>query len=418
MPTRRRLIFGIPRPIGRLFGAVLIATLVWGGTLALTSAPTLAKTVEELRAELNTRRSNLKDAEGKIKQFRETIQLKKKEARTLNDQITLIDDSIQEVELSLNRTLLEIEEAATEIETVRAEIDEREAEISVQKDRLAGYIREMHTLDQQSNVTVFLKYDTFSAAVNEAATFSELQERGQETLAAIQRLRDELDAKRRDLEDFKQTLEALRARQEQEQTSLTTQRNSKERILDLTNQQESQYQSLLKQAQQTHQAAQREISQIDEQIREELKKQGINNLPGIGTLDWPVNPIYGVSCVFHCAGYPYAYLIGPHSGIDIPTSVGTPIKAPADGYVARTHDSGGSGYSYIMVLHGDNATTVYGHVSGFAVNEGQLVTRGTVIGYTGGAPGTRGAGLSSGPHLHFEVRIKGSPANPQQYLGS
>ncbi|MEX2054729.1 MAG: M23 family metallopeptidase, partial [Candidatus Andersenbacteria bacterium] len=64
----------------------------------------------------------------------------------------------------------------------------------------------------------------------------------------------------------------------------------------------------------------------------------------------------------------------------------------------------------------DNISTVYGHVSGFAVNEGQVVTRGTTIGYTGGAPGTRGAGLSSGPHLHFEVRVNNAHVNPRKYL--
>ena len=391
------------------------------GIIALTVSivcpwPVAAKTVDELREELQAKRDQLKNAENKIQRFKEEIQLKKKEARTLEDQINLLDENIEEVELSIARTNAEMEEVGVEIETVNEEISQREAEIKIQKARLADYVREMHVLDQQSTVTVFLKYQTFSDAVQEANTFGELQKRGQQLLITIQHLRNELVTKQRELEDFRQTLETLKNRQELEQTTLAVQQQSKERILKLTNQQEAEYQLLLKEAQATHEASKAEISRLDELIREELKKQGIGNLPSVGTMAWPIEAAFGVSCEFHCAGYPYAYLIGPHAGIDIPAYVGTPIKAPADGYVARTHDSGGPGYNYIMVIHGDNVTTVYGHVSGFAVNEGQLVTRGTIIGYTGGAPGMRGAGLSSGPHLHFEVRVKGATVNPRNYL--
>lgn len=401
--------------MGYAFLRVLMILVVLLGA-AWPGPEGLAKTIEELREELQDKRSALKDAEAKIKKFKTEIQLKKQAARTLQDQIVILDDSIEEVELTIIRTYAEIEKIGVEIEAVSEEISQREAEIKIQKARLADYVREMHSLDQQSTVTVFLKYATFADAVQEANTFGEIQKRGQETLVTILNLRQELMTKQRELEDFKQTLEALRQRQELERSTLTAQQQSKARILDLTNQQETEYQRLLKEAQATHEKSQADISRVDDLIREELKKQGIGSLPSVGTMDWPISPAFGVSCEFHCAGYPYTHLIGPHSGIDIPAYVGTPIKAPADGYVARAHEAGGSGYSYIMLIHGDKVTTVYGHVSGFAVNEGQLVTRGTTIGYTGGAPGMRGAGLSTGPHLHFEVRANGATVNPRNYL--
>lgn len=401
------------RRIFPLFLVCLVVTLVgW----SVDSRNALAATVEELRNELIQKKAQLKAAEDKISKFKEEIQLKKKEARTLSDQIGLIDKNIDEIELSVSRTELEIEKTGIEVDTVNEEISQREAEMKIQKKRLAAYIRNMHELDQQSIVTVFLKYESFAEAVQEASTFKELQTRGQETLVAIQQLREELATKKRELEDFKQTLEALKTRQQQQQATLAAERTSKETILDLTNQQEDKYQALLHSAQQTHEAATADISSLDTLIREELKKQGVGNLPSVGTFSWPIEPTFGVSCKYHCTDYPFAYLIGPHSGMDIPANVGTPIKAPADGYVARVHDSGGTGYSYIMLIHGDNISTVFGHVSGFAVNEGQTVTRGTVVGYTGGAPGMHGAGLSTGPHLHFEVRANGQTTNPRNYL--
>ncbi len=385
--------------------------------IAMFPVEAWGKTVEELRAELQSKKGQLESIEKRVKEFRGNIQLKKKEARTLEGQIGIIEDNIQELELSLEKTTAEIGKTGTEIEEVSAEIVDREQEMARQKTILAEYIRQLYTVEQQSSVTVFLKYQTFSDMVTEASTFEELQNRGQETLNRIQALHKELTEKRRDLTDFKETLEALRRQQEQQQKTLESQQRAKQRILDLTHSQEREFTALLQQSQQAHKQAEAEISQLDRLIREELEKQGFGKLPSVGTFRWPIEPVFGVSCEFHCEGYPYAYLIGPHSGIDIPTYVGTPIKAPADGYVARLHDAGGSGYSYILLLHGDTISTVYGHVSGFgAIREGQLVTRGTVIGYTGGAPGSRGAGLSSGPHLHFEVRKNNVPVNPRQYL--
>lgn len=376
-----------------------------------------AKTVDELQQALNSQQKALRDAEQKVKDFQNKIQSKRQEAKTLNDQIGLLDDNIEGLELALNKTQAQINETNAEIQSAQADIETKEAEIAKQKDVLAQYIRSLHDLDQQSTVAIFLKYQTFSEAMSEASTVTELQNRAQETLVTIQKLHEELLKKKQKLEDFKQSLTALKNRQEAQQATLGSQKDSKQHLLNLTNEQAKQYQSLLANAQKTHQQAQAEISRLDQAIREQLEKEGKGNLPSIGTLSWPIAPIFGVSCSFHCSGYPFAYLIGSHTGTDIPTYVGTPIKAPADAYVGRLHDSGGTGYSYILLIHGDNISTVYGHVSGFAnVKEGQFITRGTVIGYTGGAPRSHGSGLSTGPHLHFEVRLNDVPVDGQRYL--
>jgi len=98
-----------------------------------------------------------------------------------------------------------------------------------------------------------------------------------------------------------------------------------------------------------------------------------------------------------------------HSGIDIEAPYGTPVRATADG--DATGESMGAGYGRQVVLnHGHDVLTVYGHLSSIAVLPGQHVIRGQVIGYVGQT------GRATGPHLHYEVRVHNVPVNPHKYL--
>ncbi len=98
-----------------------------------------------------------------------------------------------------------------------------------------------------------------------------------------------------------------------------------------------------------------------------------------------------------------------HSGIDIAAPVGTGVIAPADGVVVFADFD--AGYGRMIILdHGHGITTRYGHLSSFAVIAGQHVHRGDIIGYVGLS------GRSTGPHLHYEVRINDTPVNPHKYL--
>jgi len=98
-----------------------------------------------------------------------------------------------------------------------------------------------------------------------------------------------------------------------------------------------------------------------------------------------------------------------HSGIDIDAAYGTPVHAAADGQVSAA--TMGAGYGRQVVLdHGHDVLTVYGHLSAIAVIPGQHVIRGQVIGYVGQS------GRATGPHLHYEVRVHSVPVNPHKYL--
>ena len=98
-----------------------------------------------------------------------------------------------------------------------------------------------------------------------------------------------------------------------------------------------------------------------------------------------------------------------HEGIDIGGSLGASIYSAESGRVDYAGWIGGYGNT-IIVDHGGGMTTLYGHMNGFAVSAGQMVSIGQVLGYLGNS------GFSQGPHLHFEVRIGGAPVNPRKYL--
>jgi len=98
-----------------------------------------------------------------------------------------------------------------------------------------------------------------------------------------------------------------------------------------------------------------------------------------------------------------------HSGVDISAGVGSRVIAPADGLVTFADFLGGYGRA-VTVDHGHGISTRYGHLASFAVTAGQYIHRGDTIGFVGLS------GRSTGPHLHYEVRINDTPVNPYKYL--
>lgn len=133
-------------------------------------------------------------------------------------------------------------------------------------------------------------------------------------------------------------------------------------------------------------------------------------------LTWAVDPEEGVSAKFLDAGYKNRFKF-EHYGIDIPANQGTVVHAAASGTVKDVVDHG-LGFNYITIEHPGGYATLYGHLSGFTVKPGQFVAAGDAIGFSGGMPGTPGAGFSTGPHLHLGLYVGGKAIDPLPYLPS
>ena len=129
---------------------------------------------------------------------------------------------------------------------------------------------------------------------------------------------------------------------------------------------------------------------------------------GHGVLSVPI-PGAPITSGFGPRVHPIYGDVRMHTGIDFGASSGTPIHAAADGVVVSAGPLGGYGNATV-IDHGNGLATLYGHQSSIIVAPGQHVSRGQVIGYVGCT------GLCTGPHLHFEVRVRGTPVDPMQYL--
>jgi murein DD-endopeptidase MepM/ murein hydrolase activator NlpD len=146
-----------------------------------------------------------------------------------------------------------------------------------------------------------------------------------------------------------------------------------------------------------------------------LAEQGFHLLPpqpGLGDESftpalWPVTG--QITCSFGERLDPFSGEGEFHNGVDISANFGTPVHATADGVVTAVEEH--PGYGRVVVLdHGFGMATWYGHLSNFRAVINQKIHRGDVIGYSGTS------GRSTGPHLHYEIRINGAPVNPWRYL--
>lgn len=150
-------------------------------------------------------------------------------------------------------------------------------------------------------------------------------------------------------------------------------------------------------------------------ISQEVTKKAVAKIVERGTLTPPtyIKPVNSTNITS-----PFGYRIHPitgaytlHTGVDWYVPTGTAVKASASGTVVAAGWNGGYGYC-LDIQHSDGSLTRYAHLSSFAASVGQTVTQGQIVAYSGNT------GDSTGPHLHFEIRINGNPVNPIDYTGN
>ncbi|PIT86957.1 MAG: hypothetical protein COU33_00330, partial [Candidatus Magasanikbacteria bacterium CG10_big_fil_rev_8_21_14_0_10_43_6] len=372
-----------------------------------------------LNDKILSKKEKVKQLEKSIAEYKEKINQKRLEAVSLSNQMAILDNRVAQVELDIEATEEKIDSLSLEIEALVLIIEDKEVSIAHQKELMGELLRTIHYNDEKKYIEIAAAYDNFSEFYNQVQYVHTVEQNLGASARGLRLAKEELEQKKEATTERKESYETLQQDLKDKRKDLDEQLFAKQDLLAQTHSSELTFNTLLGSLKNQYQQIENEIAGIEQEIRKKLEAE--DKFKGFESddetiLSWPTQSRY-ITARFHDPDYPYRHVF-EHNAIDIRAAHGTPIKAVASGYVARArHCSVSTCYAYTMLVHSGGVSTVYGHMSQILVSEDQFVTRGDVIGYTGGTPGTVGAGpFVTGPHLHFEVRKNGIPVNPLGYL--
>lgn len=376
--------------------------------------PSVKQQVDDLQAQVKESQSRIQQLDSTISGYRKRISQQEAASLSLENQSALLENRIQEKQLDLQKAIAETDLTTLQIQELDVSIQQEQQAIEKRRAALGDLLRRIRSADDVHPFQALLTGSSLSEYVSQ---LDELQRVQDETVAASEKLHEE-----------KTQLESTRAAQDRRRTQLTQQqaelekdrlalegeRSAKMSLLATTQAKESEFQRIIAELRQQQENEKISIQDLQDRLRDQLNQADSYLAQGDVLFQWPIVPKRGISAKFHDKSYPFRNLF-EHPGIDLPTDVGTPVHAAAGGYIAWTRTGKQYG-NYIMVVHAGGVATVYAHLTRFAVRPDTYVERGQVIGYSGGRPGDEGAGLSTGAHLHFEVRQNGIPVNPENFL--
>lgn len=390
----------------------LVSILALGQGGFSVFAQSAADEVQSINDQISGQKARLEQIQQQIETLKRSIEKKQQEARSLQQANELLENRIEKTELEIDAANKEIALVTDEIRSLETQRREAEEQLARQRELLERLLQKLEMEDRVSNLTLFFGEEPFSRVFDQWQYLNDVRQDVQGAVTETRRLKADLDERQAKKEAALASVKALEQTLSKTQERLEGERIAKEQLLVQTRASEANYATLVRELRQESQAIDRELASLQSKLEKRLLER---DLSGESTLlSWPFIPPRGISAGYHDREYPYRHLF-EHSGIDLPTSVGTPVGAAAPGYVAWTREGRSYGY-YVLVVHANGIATLYAHLSKILVEPDQFVSRGESVGLSGGRPGMRGAGLSTGPHLHFEVRKNGIPVNPMPYL--
>ena len=391
-----------PRKLRAAAAALAAAVMISGVMPGLTGTDVLAVSqsqidaLEEQRDALRAEREEMQAGIDELESQQADV-LEQKAALDAQNQVYRQEIELVEEQVSIYTQL--VEDKAREVEQATADENEQ----------LATYRRHVRAMEENGRFT-YLSILFGSSSLGELMSNLDMigeimeadqrsydqyvaaREKSEQIQAEYETMLDELDVRQAELESERAELEA----QIEEATQL---------IVDLEAQLETD------RAAYEEQLAKEEAleSEIQNMIAELERQEAANSITSTGTYIWPL-PGYSPGSAYGWRIHPIWGDMRFHAGEDIGAPTGTPILA-ADSGIATVIPDNGNGYgNYIMINHGGGRVTLYAHMSGFAVSNGASVTQGQTIGYVGST------GNSTGPHLHFEVRVNGATTDPKSYF--
>ena len=399
---------------GFLISATIVSTIFFA--IPAYAATDMKAEIDQLNSQVKDKRDQVKALEQSISGYKKQIDVQESKQASLENETALLDNRIAKKQLDIQRAKLDLDATQLEIESLQHQIEDHEARIGKQLDYSAEIIRAIHKQDSVSAVEIILTKHSLSQYFTVVEEMKRLEGDLTDALVRLKDIRKEELAVKVSLEERTKSLNEEKHKLRVEELALEAEKNFKESLIGQTKMKQSEFERMLYELKEQQQNTSDSIASLELKLKDKLNTVDESLARGDVLLNWPVDPSRGITATFHDPTYPFKNLF-QHPGVDVRAGVGTTIKSAAGGYVAWNKQGRLYG-NYVMVVHPGNIATVYAHLSKFLAKADTYIERGDPIGLSGGRPGDPGAGMSTGPHLHFEVRQNGIPVDPQNYLPS
>ena len=400
-------------------------TLVGGGSPSAAAA-TLNEQLQDTRSRLDEARGNLDEAQAQRKAAIGDLAALDEDIEDSQGELSVATAAYDDAADQLAALQQEIETVTTELTKKRKELARTENDLSIQQGVFNARLVSIYKSGGQALYLVgLLDTDSWSRLLGRIDLLSNIAQQDHDILAEIEALKTVIEEQRTALESQRVRVSALQQEQRMVTETLKVEADKKQAALDKLEAARNAKEAVLAAAEEDvaawtkqENALSAESKRIEAQIKAIQAAGSVSSssssTSAAGSSSGGGGQLYRP--VPGAITSPYGYRMHPifherrlHTGVDMHAGMGTPIHAAAAGTVVSAGTRGGYG-KCIVISHGGNLSTLYAHQSSILVSVGQKVSRGQVIGKVGST------GYSTGPHLHFEVRVSGSPVNPAKYL--
>lgn len=383
--------------------------LAWGlglvmGGLIILAWPGLSGGATGTKAPPST--TQLQQWQETIKQYQAGVSQKKEELTRIEaaarQRLQALQSSIQLTDEQIASAEANIATAVAQLQDLETQQHQAAVKYQAQFDLTAVRLRFLQQQRSQNTWAFLLDSNSLNQFLTRRQRLKQVYQADQRQLIALKAEQDHIQNQQQLISVKQQQIAYLKRQLEVQKNTLTTQAKSQDQVVNKL----SQDRQVLENAEaQLDQDAQTLTLLIQQRLGYVTPQPG--TVMGTGRLSYPIRA--PITSTFGWRIHPILGTQRFHNGLDFGAPTGTPIQAAERGRVIYAGWYGGYGNA-VIVDHGNGATTLYAHASRLVVQEGDVVQRGQVVALVGST------GLSTGPHLHFEVRINGEPQDPSYYL--
>lgn len=358
-----------------------------------------AQTVSDLNDKINQKNQDIVQLEQEIKAYQAQLDDLGQQKNSLNGSIQALDITRKKLIADISLTQKKIDKTNLKIQNLSSQINTKEKSIAFNTEAIKSEIKKVNEMELSSIVEMILSENDFSLVWKDIDNIATVNTKIREQIIFLKQVKGELEDTKKETLSAKKELSSFKSELADQKKIVDQNTAEKKKLLAQTKNNESNYQKLLKDRLIKKDVFEKELRDYELQLQYTLDP---STLPGGGVLSWPLDNIFITQIFGKTESGKRLYANGTHNGTDFRASVGTPVKAMADGVVAGRGDTdiqcGSVSFGrFILIKYNNGLASTFGHLSLIKANTGDIVARGDIVGYSGNT------GYSTGPHLHVSL---------------